>query len=83
MVVEMPISTTHSETEMSKTAALANVVELRPMTILTTKRTRPTANKRAYLTEDEVERLIKAAPTPRDRAMILVGYTMGCASASW
>lgn len=62
---------------MSKTAALANVVELRPTTILTTKRVRPVVDKREYLTEDEVEKLIKAAPTPRDRAMILVGYTHG------
>jgi integrase len=52
-------------------------VQLRPTTVLTTKRVRPTTDKRTYLTEDEVERLIKAAPTPRDRAMILVGYTHG------
>jgi type 1 fimbriae regulatory protein FimB/type 1 fimbriae regulatory protein FimE len=62
---------------MSKAAAVANVVELRPTTILTTRRSRPVVDKREYLTEDEVERLIKAAPTPRDRAMILVGYTHG------
>jgi len=62
---------------MSKTAALANVVELRPTTVLTTKRVRPVVDKRSYLTEDEIEKLMKAAPTPRDRAMILVGYTHG------
>jgi type 1 fimbriae regulatory protein FimB/type 1 fimbriae regulatory protein FimE len=62
---------------MSKTAALTNVVELRPTTVLTTKRVRPVVDKREYLTEDEVEKLMKAAPTPRDRAMILAGYTHG------
>jgi len=63
-----------------ETAALTNVVELRPTTILTTKR-RPRSpqkgDKRTYLTENEVEQLMKAAPTSRDRTMILVGYTHG------
>jgi hypothetical protein len=76
MVVIMPILTTRSEDRVSKTAALTNVIELRPTTVLTTKHERPD-DRRAYLTEDEVERLIKAAPTPRDRTMILVGYTHG------
>jgi type 1 fimbriae regulatory protein FimB/type 1 fimbriae regulatory protein FimE len=67
---------------MSETAVLADVVELRPTTVLTTKRVRSVVDKREvdkreYLTEDEVERLMKAAPTPRDRAMILVAYTHG------
>lgn len=65
---------------MSKTAALANVVQLHPTTISTTTQVQSAsarADKRTYLTEDEVERLMKAAPTPRDRAMILVAYTHG------
>jgi integrase len=66
---------------MSKTAPLTNVVELRPTAVLTTKRSQSVdkreVDKRAYLTEDEVEKLMKAAPTPRDRAMILVAYTHG------
>ena len=65
---------------MSKTAVSANVVQLRPTTISTTTQVQSTsarADKRTYLTEDEVERLMKAAPTPRDHAMILVGYTHG------
>jgi integrase len=65
---------------MSKTAALANVVQLHPTTISTTTQIQSAsarADKRTYLTEDEVERLMKAAPTPRDRTMILVAYTHG------
>jgi type 1 fimbriae regulatory protein FimB/type 1 fimbriae regulatory protein FimE len=63
---------------MSKTAAATNVVPLRPATVLTTRRRRVKADdRRTYLTEDEVERLMRAAPTPRDRTMILVGYTHG------
>jgi integrase len=65
---------------MRKTAALANVVQLHPTTISTTTQVQSAsarADKRTYLTEDEVERLMKAAPTPRDRAMILVAYTHG------
>jgi type 1 fimbriae regulatory protein FimB/type 1 fimbriae regulatory protein FimE len=65
---------------ISKTAAAANVVRLRPTTVLTTRKHSRRANaddKRAYLTEAEVERLIKAAETPRDKAMILIGYRHG------
>jgi type 1 fimbriae regulatory protein FimB/type 1 fimbriae regulatory protein FimE len=62
---------------MSNTAALSNVIELRPTTILTTRTEKPVVDKREYLTEAEIEALIKAAPTPRDRAMILVAYTHG------
>jgi integrase len=65
---------------VSESAGSATVVELRPTTILTTKENSGVEkpdDRRAYLTEDEVERLMKAAPTPRDRAMILVGYTHG------
>ena len=65
---------------MSKTAPSANVVPLRPTTILTTRKRSRQANagdKRTYLTEAEVERLIKAAETPRDKAMILIGYRHG------
>jgi type 1 fimbriae regulatory protein FimB/type 1 fimbriae regulatory protein FimE len=64
----------------SKTAADANVVPQRPTTILTTRKRSKRANtgdKRTYLTEAEVERLIKAAETPRDKAMILIGYRHG------
>jgi type 1 fimbriae regulatory protein FimB/type 1 fimbriae regulatory protein FimE len=56
------------------------VVPLRPTTVLTTrKRSRQTnaGDKRAYLTEAEVERLIKAADRPRNKAMILIGYRHG------
>jgi type 1 fimbriae regulatory protein FimE len=77
LVVKVTTMTTHSETEMSKTAALANVIELRPTTVLTTRVRKPVADRREYLTEDEVEKLMKAAPTPRDGAMILVAYTHG------
>jgi integrase len=64
----------------SKTAADTNVVPLRPTTVLTTRKhsRRPSAgDKRAYLTEAEVERLIKVAEMPRDKAMILIGYRHG------
>ena len=66
--------------DISKPAASANVVRLRPTTILTTRERSKQAkadDKRAYLTEAEVERLIKAAETPRDKAMILIGYRHG------
>jgi type 1 fimbriae regulatory protein FimB/type 1 fimbriae regulatory protein FimE len=56
------------------------VVPLRPTTVLTTRKRSQPANagdKRTYLTEAEVERLIKAAATPRDKAMILIGYRHG------
>ncbi len=64
---------------MSKTAALSNVIQLRPTTISTTERVSAPdlPEKRQYLTENETEALMKAAPTPRDRAMILVCYTHG------
>jgi type 1 fimbriae regulatory protein FimB/type 1 fimbriae regulatory protein FimE len=66
--------------DVSKTAASSTVVPLRPTTILTTrKRSKPASagDKRTYLTEAEVEQLIKAAETPRDKAMILIGYRHG------
>jgi len=66
--------------DMSKTAVAANVVRLRPTTVLTTRKGSKPAeagNKPAYLTEAEVERLIKAAEAPRDKAMILIGYRHG------
>ena len=56
------------------------MVPLRPTTILTTRKRSKQADagdKRAYLTEAEVEQLIKAAETPRDKAMILIGYRHG------
>jgi type 1 fimbriae regulatory protein FimB/type 1 fimbriae regulatory protein FimE len=56
------------------------VVRLRPTTILTTSEgsgQAKAADRRTYLTEGEVERLIKAAETPRDKAMILIGYRHG------
>jgi len=65
---------------VSKTAALSTVIQLRPTTVLTTRKRSKRANagdKRTYLTEAEVERLIKAADTPRDKAMILIGYRHG------
>ena len=67
-------------TDARKTAASTNVVRLRPTTILTTRERSKQAkagDKRAYLTEAEVERLIKAAETPRDKTMILIGYRHG------
>lgn len=79
-VVKVTRLTTQSEPDMSKTAALANVVQLHPTTISTITQVQSAsarADKRKYLTEDEVEWLMKAAPTPRDRAMILVAYTHG------
>ena len=73
--------------DASKTAVSSTVVQLRPTTILTTRKRirqgsaeRSAANagdKPTYLTEAEVERLIKAAETPRDKAMILIGYRHG------
>jgi type 1 fimbriae regulatory protein FimE len=67
--------------DISKTAASTNVVPLRPMTVLTTRkggsRSANAGDKRAYLTEAEVERLIKVAEMPRDKAMILIGYRHG------
>ena len=66
--------------DASKTAASSTVVQLRPTTVLTTrKRSKPASagEKRTYLTEAEVEQLIKAAETPRDKAMILIGYRHG------
>ena len=66
---------------MSKTALSAKVVRLRPTTVLTTRKSskqgKRRGDKRAYLTEAEVERLIKAAETLRDKAMILIGYRHG------
>jgi integrase len=53
-------------------ALLATVIEgtkPAPSTVLDTKR--------EYLTEDEVERLIRAAENQRDRTMILMGYRHG------
>ena len=70
----------HETLGVSKTAVAANVVRLRPTTILTTRERSKQAkadDKRAYLTEAEVARLIKAAETPRDKAMILIGYRHG------
>jgi len=47
--------------------------------LTTRKRSKPASagEKRTYLTEAEVEQLIKAAETPRDKAMILIGYRHG------
>jgi integrase len=69
--------TTSSVSDVTEPASSGNVVKLRPATVLTTKPGSEPADRRTYLAEDEVERLMKAAPTPRDRAMILVGYTHG------
>jgi type 1 fimbriae regulatory protein FimE len=66
--------------DLSKTAAPANVVLLSPTTVLTTRygsKQAEAGDKRAYLTEAEVERLIKAADGARDKAMILIGYRHG------
>ena len=56
---------------MSKTAPGAVRTEPAPNTELQTE------SKRAYLTEDEVERLIRAAANERDRLMILMAYRHG------
>jgi type 1 fimbriae regulatory protein FimE len=56
---------------MSKTAIRLVRTEAEPSTEL------DTGLKRAYLTEDEVERLIRAAANERDRCMILMAYTHG------
>ena len=56
---------------MSKTAIHLVRTEAEPSTEL------DTGLKRAYLTEDEVERLIRGAATARDRCMILMAYTHG------
>jgi type 1 fimbriae regulatory protein FimB/type 1 fimbriae regulatory protein FimE len=66
--------------DISKPAASANVVPLRPTTVLTTRsgsKHLGAGDKRAYLTEAEVERLIKATASSRDKAMILIGYRHG------
>jgi integrase len=55
---------------MSKTALHAVRTEMVPATEMDTAR-------RAYLTEDEVERIIKSASCDRDRCMILMAYTHG------
>jgi type 1 fimbriae regulatory protein FimB/type 1 fimbriae regulatory protein FimE len=70
----------HETIDISKPAVSGNVAPLRPTTILTTRRRSKhlgAGDKRAYLSEAEVERLIKAAETPRDKAMILIGYRHG------
>jgi len=75
-VVKVAKSTTSGDARPRETAVPRNVAQLRPSTILTTSENSG-PERRTYLTEDEVERLMKAAPSPRDRAMILVGYTHG------
>src|SRR5262245_39025132 len=60
---------------MSKTAAVPRRTEGEPNTELTTEP--EDEPKREYLTEAEVEKLIKAAGTERDRTMILVAYRHG------
>jgi type 1 fimbriae regulatory protein FimE len=55
---------------MSKTALLAARTETAPRTVVDTKR-------REYITEGEVEQLIRAADNVRDRLMILMGYRHG------
>lgn len=55
---------------MSKTALHVVRTDDAPTTDLTT-------TKRAYLTEDEVERLVSAAGNNRDRCMILMAYRHG------
>jgi len=74
--------TTKEEIEVSNTAALSNVIPMRPSTEMTTRRVGPVVDKtevekRQYLDEAEVEKLIKAAPSPRDRAMLLLALTHG------
>src|SRR5262245_60926877 len=53
-----------------KLAVIANRTNAAPTTILET-------TPRSYLTEDEVEALLKAAGCERDRCMILVAYIHG------
>jgi type 1 fimbriae regulatory protein FimB/type 1 fimbriae regulatory protein FimE len=65
---------------MSKTAIRLVRTEAEPSTELDTgpELAGPDPElKRAYLTEDEVERLMRAAATERDRCMILMAYTHG------
>ena len=62
---------------MSKTAAWALRTDAEPAIEMTTAPEFADDPKRAWLTEAEVERLIKAADKERDRAMILLGYRHG------
>jgi integrase len=55
---------------MSNSALRTVSTEPEPNTVLDTPR-------RAYLTEGEVERLIRATRTTRDAMMILMGYRHG------
>jgi type 1 fimbriae regulatory protein FimE len=59
-----------AEAPMSKSALAVVRTDDAPTTELTT-------SKRAYLTEDEVERLVRAATNTRDRCMILMAYRHG------
>ena len=56
---------------MSKSIPLTVRTESVPTTVLDTER------RRRYLTEDEVERVIKHADSERDRLMVLVAYRHG------
>ena len=60
---------------MSKAALAAVRTEAAPSTVVDTKR-------REYVTEAEVERLIRAAENDRDRLMILMASGMGFAFPS-
>ena len=55
---------------MSKSALQLPGTEPAPTTVLDTQR-------REYLTEDEVERIVKQAASERDRLMILMAYRHG------
>ena len=73
LVVKMAELTTRKTIATSNSATAAMRTKSAPTTVLTT-----TAEpKRNYLTEEEVERLIKAATTDRDKAMILIAYRHG------
>jgi type 1 fimbriae regulatory protein FimB/type 1 fimbriae regulatory protein FimE len=61
---------------MRKTAAPTTRTQSEPTTELTTSRETEVPRRR-YLTENEVEALIKAAASERDRIMILIAYRHG------
>ena len=65
--------TTNKAAAMSKFAPSALRTEPAPITVLTTQ----AESRRSWLTEEEVERLIKAAKTDRDKAMLLIAYRHG------
>lgn len=59
---------------MSKSAVHAVRTEPAPITVLDTE---DTPDRRQWLTEDEVEAIIKHAANERDKLMVLIGYRHG------